>query len=68
MKRKKNADEPKNPYKVSRSYRPIKCGFCHREGHNSKRFKARITGETPWKRQRLKRQKEFVSKAKMCSL
>ena len=58
----------KNPYKVSRSYRPIKCRFCHREGHNSKMFKAGITGETPWKRQRFKRQKEFVSKAKMCSL
>ena len=50
MKRKKNADEPKNPYKVSRSYRPIKCGFCHREGHNSRRCKVGITGETPWQR------------------
>ena len=29
MKRKKDADEPNNPYKVSRSYRLIKCGFCH---------------------------------------
>ena len=29
MKRKKDADEPNNPYKVSRSNRPIKCGFCH---------------------------------------
>ncbi|XP_075663102.1 uncharacterized protein LOC142632612 [Castanea sativa] len=29
MKRKKDADEPNNPYNVSRSNRPIKCGFCH---------------------------------------
>ena len=56
MKRKKDADKPNNLYKVSRSYRPIKCGFCHWKGHNSRRCKARITGETPWqKRQRLER-------------
>ena len=29
MKRKKDANEPNNPYKVSRSYRPIKYGFFH---------------------------------------
>ena len=29
MKRKKDANEPNNPYKVSRSRRPIKCGFCY---------------------------------------
>ena len=69
MKRKKDADEPNNSYKVSRSYKPIKCGFCHHEGHNSRRRKVRITGETPWqRRQKLERQKNFVSKAKMCSL
>ena len=50
MKRKKNADEPNNSYKVSKSYRPIKCGFCHKEGHNSRRYKAGITSETPWQR------------------
>ena len=59
MKRKKDVDEPNNPYKVSGSYRPIKCGFFHKEWHNSRRCKARITGETPWqKRQRLERQKK----------
>ena len=69
MKKKKDADEPNNPYKVSRLYRPIKCGFCHREGHNSRRCKTGITGETPWqRRQRFERQKKFVSKARMCSL
>ena len=60
MKRKKDADEPNNPYKVSRSYRPIKCGFYHQEGHNSRRCKAEIIGETPWlMRQRLERQKKL---------
>ena len=50
MKRKKDADESNNPYKVSRSYRPIKCGFCHWKGHNSRRCKAGIIGETPWQK------------------
>ena len=69
MKRKKDADEPNNPYKVSRSNRLIKCGFCHKEGHNSKGCKARITGETPWqRRQRLERQRKCVSRARRCSL
>ena len=47
MKRKKDADEPNNPYNVSRSCRHIKCGFYHQEGNNSRRCKARITGKTP---------------------
>ena len=69
MKRKKDSDEPNNSYKVSTLYRPIKCGFFHKEGHNSRRCKAGITSETPWqRRQRLERQKNFVSKARMCSL
>ena len=50
MKRKKDADESNNPYKVSRSYRPIKCGFFHQEGHNSMRCKVEITSETLWQR------------------
>ena len=50
MKRKKDADEPNNSYKVSTLYRPIKCGFFHKEGHNSRRCKAGITSETPWQR------------------
>ena len=56
MKRKKDADKPNNPYKVSRSNRPIKCGICHKERHNSRKCKAGITSETPWqRRQRLER-------------
>ena len=40
MKRKKDVDDPNNPFKVSRSNRSIKCGFCHKEGHNSMGCKA----------------------------
>ena len=69
MKRKKDVDKPNDPYKVSRSNKPIKCGFCHKEGHNSRRCKARITSETLWQRRyRLERQKKFVSKVRRCSL
>ena len=32
MKRKKDVDEPNNPYKVSRSNRPINVGFAIRRG------------------------------------
>ena len=69
MKRKKDANEPNNPYKVSRLSRPIKCGFCHKEWHNSRGCKARITSKTLWQRgHRLERQRKFVSRAKRCSL
>ena len=69
MKRKKDVDEPNNPYKVSRSNRPIVYGFCHKEGYNSRKYKAKITGETPWqRRQKLERQNKFVSKVRRCSL
>ena len=44
MKRKKDADKPKNPCKASRLNRPIKCGFCHKDEHNSRGCKAGITG------------------------
>ncbi|KAL0015406.1 hypothetical protein SO802_002475 [Lithocarpus litseifolius] len=56
--RKKAADEPRNPYKASRMNRPVRCGKCKKEGHNSRGCKASITGETPWqRRQRLEREK-----------
>uniref|UniRef100_A0A2N9IPX1 Uncharacterized protein n=1 Tax=Fagus sylvatica TaxID=28930 RepID=A0A2N9IPX1_FAGSY len=36
----------------------VKCGKCHKEGHNSRSCKASITGETAWqRRQRLDREK-----------
>ncbi|XP_050263959.1 uncharacterized protein LOC126708197 [Quercus robur] len=56
--RKRASDEPRNPYKASRQNRPVKCGKCKKEGHNSRGCKAGITGETPWqRRQRLQREK-----------
>ena len=56
--RKKAPDEPRNPYRVSRMNKTIKCGKCHREGHNSRGCKAIVTGETTWqRRQRLQKDK-----------
>ncbi|XP_065638809.1 uncharacterized protein LOC136071437 [Quercus suber] len=56
--RKRASDEPRNPYKASRLNRPIRCGKCKKEGHNSRGCKAGITGETPWqRRQSLAREK-----------
>ena len=38
--------------------RPVRCGKCKKEGHNSRECKAGITGETPWqRRQRLEKEK-----------
>ena len=56
--RKRASDEPRNPYKASRLNKPVRCGKCKKEGHNSRGCKAGITGETPWqRRQRLEREK-----------
>ena len=56
--RNRASDEPRNPYKTSRLNRPVRCGKCKKEGHNSKGCKAGITRETPWqRRQRLEREK-----------
>ena len=48
--RKKAPNEPRNPYRVSRLNKTIKCGKCHKEGHNSRGCEAVITGETTWQR------------------
>uniref|UniRef100_A0A2N9HYT5 SWIM-type domain-containing protein n=1 Tax=Fagus sylvatica TaxID=28930 RepID=A0A2N9HYT5_FAGSY len=56
--RRRDPDEPRNPHKVSRMNRQIKCGKCNKLGHNSRSCNADITGETAWqKRQKLKQQK-----------
>ena len=56
--RRKDPDESRNPYKVSRMNRQIKCRKCNKLGHNSRSCNASITGETAWqRRQRLKQQK-----------
>ena len=48
--RKKAPNEPRNPYRVSRLNKTIKCGKCHKEGHNSRGCEAVITSETAWQR------------------
>jgi hypothetical protein len=56
--RRRDPDEPRNPHKVSRMNRQIKCGKCNKLDHNSRSCNAGITGETAWqRRQRLKQQK-----------
>ena len=56
--RRRDPDESRNPYKVSRMNRQIKCRKCNKLGHNSRSCNASITGETAWqRRQRLKQQK-----------
>ena len=47
MKRKRDADELRNPYKVSRANKPVRCGMCQKEWHNARGCKAKVTGETP---------------------
>ena len=72
MKRKRDADEPRNPFKVSRANKPMRCGRCQNEGHNARGCKANVIGETPWeRRQRLQKGKSlsfykfFLFKCKM---
>ena len=48
--RKKDPEEPMNPYRVSRVNKTIKYGKCQKEGHNAKGCKAGITSETQWQR------------------
>ena len=41
--RKRDPNEPRNPFKVSWMNKEIKCGKCHKEGHNSRSCKTSIT-------------------------
>ena len=47
IKRKRDANEPRNPYKAFRANKPVKCGSCQKEWHNVKGCKANVTNETP---------------------
>ena len=47
IKRKKDVDELRNPYRMSRANKPMRCGRCQKEGNNAKGCKANVTGETP---------------------
>jgi len=60
--RKKAADEPRHNYQVTRRYKPVHCGKCHKVGHNSRSCKSSITGETVWQRRmRMKREKVYAT-------
>ena len=48
--RKRDLEEPRNPYRVSRMNKTIKCRKCQKEGHNTRGCKAGIIGGTPWQR------------------
>ena len=47
--RKRDLEESRNSYRVSRMNKTIKCGKC-KKGHNARGCKTCITGETPWQR------------------
>ena len=47
IKRKRDADEPRNPYRVTRANKLEGCGRCQKEWHNAKGSKANVIGETP---------------------
>ncbi|XP_065637659.1 uncharacterized protein LOC111988740 [Quercus suber] len=47
---KRDPEELRNPYRVSRVNNTIKCEKCQKEGYNARGCKAGITGETQWQR------------------
>ena len=47
IKRKRDVDEPRNPYRVSKENKLIKCGRCQRKRNNARGCKANVIGETP---------------------
>nr|XP_023898952.1 uncharacterized protein LOC112010817 [Quercus suber] len=44
--RKRDLEEPRNPYRVSRMNKTIKCGKCKKEGHNTQGSKSIKTKQT----------------------
>jgi hypothetical protein len=46
--RRRDPDEPRNPHKVSRMNREIKCGKYNKVGHSLRSCNASITSETTW--------------------
>ena len=59
--RKRDLEEPRSPYRVSRVIMTIKCGKCQK-GHNARGCKAGIAGETPWQR------RDRLAKSKVVSI
>lgn len=45
--RKKGANEPRNPNRISRMYKSVRCGDCKLLGHNSRGCKTSKTSEIP---------------------
>ena len=55
----RDPNSPRNPYRVSRKNKVVKCGKLHKDGHNSRGRRVGIIGETTWqRRQRLVQQKK----------
>ena len=52
IKRKREANEQRNPYRVSRANKLVKCGRCQKEWHNARGCKANVTSEIPWERRK----------------
>ena len=44
VKRKKDDDEPRNPYRMSRANKPMRYGRCQKKENNAKGCKANVTG------------------------
>ena len=70
IKRKREADKPRNPYRVSRANKPVRYERCQKEWHNTRRCKTNVTGKTPWeRRKRLQKEKSvsFYKKILLCA-
>ena len=37
IERKRDADKPRNPYRVSKAKKLVRCGRCQKEGHKARR-------------------------------
>ena len=61
MKRKRDANKPRNPYKVFRANKLVRCGRCQKEVHNAKGCKANVTGEIAWERRKRLQKEKSVS-------
>ena len=60
---KRVVDEPRNPYKVSRENKFVRCGKCNQIGHNTRSCKPPVMGEIPCQRRmRQKKAKEMATK------
>ena len=61
IKRKKDVDEPRNPCRVSRANKSMRCGRCQKEGNNARGCKTNVIGETLWERRKRLQKEKSVS-------